>query len=114
MPAVTRLGDLCTGHGAFPPRPSTGASPNVFVNGIAVHRKGDSWASALYTTTGNISLNGLATQAGGDWAAALTAGDRVLVKAQAVGASNGLYVAAAGAWARAAASTARSSPRSTS
>ena len=45
MPAVTRLGDLCTGHGAFPPRPSTSASPNVFVNGIAVHRKGDSWAA---------------------------------------------------------------------
>ena len=45
MPAVTRLGDLCTGHGAFPPRPSTGASPNVFINGIAAHRKGDGWAS---------------------------------------------------------------------
>lgn len=44
MPAVTRLGDTCTGHGAFPPRASTSASPNVFANGIAVHRKGDSWA----------------------------------------------------------------------
>jgi hypothetical protein len=55
-----------------------------------------------YTTTGNINLSGLATQAGGDWPAALTAGDRVLVKDQATGANNGLYVAAAGAWARAA------------
>ena len=45
MPAVTRLGDMCTGHGAFPPRPSTSGSSNVFVNGIPVHRKGDSWAS---------------------------------------------------------------------
>lgn len=45
MPAVTRLGDMCTGHGAFPPRPSTSGSGNVFVNGIPVHRKGDSWAS---------------------------------------------------------------------
>lgn len=44
MPAVTRLGDLGTGHGAFPPRTSTSGSPNVFVNGIAVHRQGDSWA----------------------------------------------------------------------
>ena len=44
MPAVTRLGDMCTGHRAFPPRASTSASPNVFANGIAVHRKGDSWA----------------------------------------------------------------------
>ncbi|ASL27353.1 PAAR domain-containing protein [Azotobacter chroococcum] len=43
MPAVTRLGDQCTGHGAFPPRPSVSASPNVFVNGIAAHRQGDAW-----------------------------------------------------------------------
>jgi len=44
MPAVTRLGDLCTGHGCWPPRPSTGASPDVFADGIAVHRQGDAWA----------------------------------------------------------------------
>ena len=44
MPAVTRLGDKCTGHSSFPPRPSTSASPNVYVNGVAVHRQGDSWA----------------------------------------------------------------------
>lgn len=43
MPAVTRLGDLCGGHGAWPPRSSTSASGDVFVNGIAVHRQGDSW-----------------------------------------------------------------------
>jgi len=45
MPAVSRLGDNCTGHGCWPPRPSTGASPNVRVNGIAVHRQGDAWAA---------------------------------------------------------------------
>jgi uncharacterized Zn-binding protein involved in type VI secretion len=44
MPAVTRLGDLCTGHGGWPPRPNNQASPDVFVNNIAVHRQGDSWA----------------------------------------------------------------------
>ena len=60
----------------------------------------DSKQSARYTTTGNINLSGLATQAGGDWPVALTAGDRVLVKDQTTGANNGLYVAAAGAWAR--------------
>lgn len=43
MPPVTRLGDSCTGHGAFPPRPNSGASGNVFVNGIGVHRQGDSY-----------------------------------------------------------------------
>lgn len=45
MPAVTRLGDNCTGHGCFPPRPSIAASGNVFVNGIGVHRQGDGWAT---------------------------------------------------------------------
>lgn len=44
MAAVTRLGDGCTGHGAFPPRTSTSASANVFVNGVGAHRQGDSWA----------------------------------------------------------------------
>lgn len=41
---VTRLGDSCTGHSSFPPRPSSGGSGDVFVNGIAVHREGDSWS----------------------------------------------------------------------
>lgn len=45
MAAVTRLGDNCTGHGCWPPRPSTGASSTVFVNGVAVHRQGDAWAA---------------------------------------------------------------------
>lgn len=43
MPPVTRRGDSCTGHGSFPPRPSSSGSPNVFVNSIAVHRQGDGW-----------------------------------------------------------------------
>jgi uncharacterized Zn-binding protein involved in type VI secretion len=43
MPAVTRLGDLCTGHGCWPARPNDQGSPNVFCNGIAVHRKTDHW-----------------------------------------------------------------------
>jgi len=54
-----------------------------------------------YTTTGNISLSGLGTQAGGDWTAALAAGDIVLAKDQATASQNGWYVAASGAWARA-------------
>lgn len=43
MPAVVRRGDACTGHGCFPGRPNTNASPNVFVNGIGAHRQGDAW-----------------------------------------------------------------------
>lgn len=44
MPAVTRKGDMCTGHADFPPRKSTSGSPNVFVNDIPAHRQNDSWA----------------------------------------------------------------------
>lgn len=61
----------------------------------------DSKQSVRFTTTGNINLSGLATQAGGDWAAALAAGNRVLVKNQTTASANGLYVAASGAWVRA-------------
>jgi uncharacterized Zn-binding protein involved in type VI secretion len=43
MPAITRLGDQCTGHGCFPARPSTSAAASVFINGIAVHRAADAW-----------------------------------------------------------------------
>ncbi|AZE04197.1 phage tail protein [Pseudomonas chlororaphis] len=58
----------------------------------------DSKQSVRVATTANIALAGLQTIDG----IALVAGDRVLVKSQTVAKDNGLYVAAAGAWARAA------------
>jgi len=57
---------------------------------------------AKYTTTGNITLSGLATQGGGDWPVALTVGMRILVKNQTSGAENGIYLASATGWARSA------------
>lgn len=66
MPAVTRLGDMCTGHGCWPPRPSISGSPNVFVNMIPIHRQGDRWAvhcckkchaSSLATGSPNVFAN---------------------------------------------------------
>jgi len=61
----------------------------------------DTKASCVYGTVANITLSGLAVQAAaGDWAVPLTAGDRILVKNQTAAADNGIYVAAAGAWAR--------------
>jgi hypothetical protein len=57
-------------------------------------------APANFTTTGNITLSGLAVQAGGDWNVTLTAGNRILVKDQTAGVDNGIYLAAAGAWTR--------------
>ena len=53
-----------------------------------------------FATTANIALSGLGAQAGGDWSGALTSDDRILVKNQSVGADNGWYAAAAGAWVR--------------
>lgn len=44
MPGIARLGDICTGHGNWPARPSTSGSSNVFINGKPAHRQGDSWA----------------------------------------------------------------------
>ena len=43
--AVTRIGDMCTGHGPFPPRPNIKGSEDVFVNGTGVHRESDPWSS---------------------------------------------------------------------
>jgi uncharacterized Zn-binding protein involved in type VI secretion len=41
MPSVTRLGDICSGHGCWHPRPSKSASLNVFVNGRGAVRVTD-------------------------------------------------------------------------
>ncbi len=68
---------------------------------IAGGSANDYKTSVRFTTTGNIVLSGLGTQAGGDWGAALTAGDRILSKDQTTGSQNGIYIAAAGAWVRA-------------
>ena len=41
--AIVRLGDMSTGHDGYPGRPNNSASPDVFVNGIPMHRIGDTW-----------------------------------------------------------------------
>lgn len=40
---AARLGDSCTGHGCFDPRPNIAASNNVFVNDRGSHRQGDAY-----------------------------------------------------------------------
>jgi len=80
------------------PQYTTEAEVNALI--AAEMNSRDSKQSVLYTTTANITLSGLATRAGGDWSVALTAGDRVLVKDQTSAATNGIYIAAASAWAR--------------
>lgn len=71
---------------------------------LSLIKGGDYKDSVRFTTTANIVLSGLGTQAGGDWPAALTAGERILVKNQggvAAHVDNGEYIAAVGAWTRA-------------
>lgn len=80
------------------PTSSIDVANKQYVDGYVA---GLSWKPPVnYGTTGDITLSGLATQGGGDWASALTAGMRVLVKNQSTQANNGIYVAAAGAWSR--------------
>jgi uncharacterized Zn-binding protein involved in type VI secretion len=45
MSAAVRLGDKCSGHGPFSPRPSTEGSPKTIVNNKPVVRVGDAWAN---------------------------------------------------------------------
>jgi uncharacterized Zn-binding protein involved in type VI secretion len=41
MPAAHRLGDICSGHGVCPPRPTIAGSENVMINMLNAQRIGD-------------------------------------------------------------------------
>lgn len=72
MPAVVRLGDVCTGHGPCSPRPNAGASPDVFINNLGIHRVGDPWtvhcthSSAQASGSPNVFVNGISLARVGD------------------------------------------------
>jgi hypothetical protein len=73
----------------------SGYATAAYVDSVAAGL--DPKGSVRAATTANISLSGLQTVDG----VALVAGDRVLVKDQTTPSQNGIYVVAAGAWARA-------------
>ncbi len=93
MPPAARLGDRCTGHGCWPPRPCIEASPNVFAEGAAVHRQGDGWAahtcpaipethaSVLASGSASVFANGRAIARIGD---PVACGSRIATGAQTV------------------------------
>jgi len=85
-----------TGTISTPPAGSDNIANKAYVDAVA---QGLSFKQpAVVTTTGNITLSGLQTID----SVALVAGNRVLVRNQTNQADNGIYVAASGAWARAA------------
>jgi len=84
-----------TGTISAPPAGSDDIANKAYVDAVA---QGLSFKQpAVVTTTANITLSGLQTID----SVVLVAGNRVLVRNQANQADNGIYVAAAGAWARA-------------
>jgi len=76
MAGAVRVGDMSAGH-CFFPRPCIGGSPNVFINGKAAHRVGDSWPlhrchkhkshdSVMAQGSPNVFVNGKALARVGD------------------------------------------------
>lgn len=100
VPAAGTFTNIATTTGSISNAPvaDTDIANKGYVDSVAQGL--DVKASCVYGTTNNITLAGLTTQAGGDWASSLTAGDRILVKSQTNSAQNGIYVASSGTWAR--------------
>ncbi len=42
---AARINDMCTGHSGYRPRLAIQGSPDIFIDGRAVHRQSDRWAS---------------------------------------------------------------------
>lgn len=100
VPAAGTFNNIAatTGSVSTAPVADTDIANKGYVDSVAQGL--DVKASCVYGTTNNITLAGLGTQAGGDWASSLTAGDRILVKSQSNQAQNGIYVASSSTWAR--------------
>jgi hypothetical protein len=93
---VNVSGDTMTGFLTLNADPTSAlhAATKQYVDGLA---SGMTYkVSARAATTANITLSGTQTIDG----VSVIAGDRVLVKNQTTGSENGIYVVAAGAWAR--------------
>jgi uncharacterized Zn-binding protein involved in type VI secretion len=86
---AARLGDMCTGHDCYPPRPSISASSDTFIDGIPALRVGDKYEQHCCTTlpsschegtvivgSGTTFINGMAAARVGD---ALDCGSTIAV-----------------------------------
>ena len=101
---VIKSGDVMSGNlsmngntvtGVRMPIDATEVASKQYVDSLAIAAN-DLKGSCRVATTGDITLNGLQTVDG----ISLVANDRVLVKNQANGAENGIYVVSTGSWTR--------------
>lgn len=71
MAMAHRMGDICTGHSCFPPRPNIQGSPDVTTNDIPQHRLTDGWAIHACGTSfhGSSTASGSSTVTVNDLAA---------------------------------------------
>lgn len=74
---VALFGQMCSGHGRYPPRPNAQASPDVFVNNLGVQRLSDTYiphctpgdgchGAVVASGSSNIFVNGLPIARMGD------------------------------------------------
>src|SRR6056297_1127088 len=77
MPRTSRITDLGSGHGCFPPSPAIEGSPDVFINDLKALRQGDALAPhgcsncpphacAVSGGSPSVYVNGKMQQASGD------------------------------------------------
>ena len=67
MPLATRITDVCTGHGWYPPRPSSSGSPNIITNNLNQMRLTDSYqphGCCCCTPHGGMLIQGSSTVIG--------------------------------------------------
>ena len=87
MAKAARKGDVCSGHGCFPPTPVTSGSGDVFINGIPAARVDDSAAAhgcgkcpphgrSIAAGSSSVFINGLPAARVGD---AISCGGNVAV-----------------------------------
>ena len=90
--AIAMGANKITGLGT--PTADADAASKIYVDGLVQGL--DAKASCVAASTANLTLSGAQTVDG----VSIVAGNRVLVKDQSTASGNGIYVAAAGAWAR--------------